>query len=65
VKIKSVQELEDNTVVFEGELNNQELAIALAFGLNTMLSMGVMEMIPNVQTTQMFTPDMGDDGLIQ
>lgn len=65
MKIKSVQELEDNTVVFEGEMNNQELAIALAFGLNTMLSMGVMEMIPNISTTQIFTPDMGDDGLIQ
>lgn len=66
MNIKSVQELEDRTLVFEGEMNPSEVAIVISMGLNTLMGMGMMEMIPGIQSKEIFNPNAGDDdGLIQ
>jgi hypothetical protein len=47
--ILSVQEQDDKTIKFEGTISEQEASIVLAVGLNAMLHMGMMHMIPDVE----------------
>jgi hypothetical protein len=47
--ILSVQEQDDKTIKFEGSISEQEASIVLAVGLNAMLHMGMMHMIPDVE----------------
>lgn len=48
MKVNSVVELEDKSVKFEGELSPTEAALVVAFGLNTLVSVGLTSMIPSV-----------------
>ena len=52
MKVNSVQEHEVKTVTFTGELSPEETNLVVAFGLNTMLAMGLMSMMPNVETNE-------------
>lgn len=55
--VKNVQELEDKTITFEGELGPSEAAVVLSFGLNALFSMGLMSMIPDISVSEFATPD--------
>ena len=46
MKINSIQEMEDKTIHFTGELSPTEGAIVVAMGLNTMVSLGLMHLLP-------------------
>lgn len=48
MQILSVQEQDDKTIKFEGTISDQEAAIVIAVGLNAMLHMGMMHMIPGI-----------------
>jgi len=52
VKVNSVQEHDNKTITFNGELSPEESSLVVAFGLNTMLAMGLMSMVPNVETNE-------------
>jgi hypothetical protein len=52
MQILSVQEQDDKTLKFEGTISDQEAAIVLAVGLNAMMHMGMMHMIPDVEYSE-------------
>lgn len=59
MKVNSIQEMEDHTIVFNGELNPTEAALVISMGLNGMLSLGMMHLIPDMDAThsQVFNAD--------
>jgi len=57
MKVNSIQEMEDHTIVFNGELNPTEAALVLSMGLNGMLSLGMMHLIPDVESMEIFNTD--------
>lgn len=48
MKINSVQELEDKSISFDGELSPTETALVVSMGLNTMISLGLMHLLPGL-----------------
>ena len=52
MQILSVQEQDDKTIKFEGTISDQEAAIVLAIGLNAMLHMGMLHMIPGIEVDE-------------
>ena len=58
MKVNSIQEMEDHTIIFNGELNPTEAALVLSMGLNGMLSLGLMHLIPDVDSQQIFGTDV-------
>ena len=55
MKVSSVQEHENKTVTFQGELTPEETGLVVSFGLNTMLAMGIMSLIPNIEANEYTT----------
>ena len=55
--IKNVQELEDKTVVFEGEMSQHEHSVVVSFGLNALMSLGLLQLIPSVKVEEFPKPD--------
>jgi len=49
MKINTVTELDDKTVQFSGELTASESALVVSFGLNGMLAMGLMALVPGIK----------------
>ena len=60
MKVNSVVELEDKSVKFEGELSPTEAALVVAFGLNTLVSVGLTSMIPSVGIEELDEDDEED-----
>jgi hypothetical protein len=52
MQIISVQEQDDKTLKFEGTISDQEAAIVIAVGLNSMLHMGMMHMVPDIEVDE-------------
>jgi hypothetical protein len=52
MQILSVQEQDDKTLKFEGTISDQEAAIVLAVGLNAMLHLGMMHMVPDIEYSE-------------
>ena len=65
MNVKNIQELEDRTLIFEGSLNPTEVAVVVSMGLNTMLAMGLMEMIPGIESKEIFNMGGDDDASVQ
>lgn len=59
MQVNSVQELEDRTVKFEGHMTEKEASIVIALGLNTLWANGLMNMIDNIDVTEI--PSGPDD----
>lgn len=54
MKINSMQEMEDKTITFTGELSPVEGALVVAMGLNTLAAMGLMTMLPGIEVNEAF-----------
>ena len=54
MKINSMQELEDKTIHFSGELTPTEGALVISLGLNTLAALGMMSMLPSIAVTESF-----------
>lgn len=52
MKINSVQELEDKSITFNGELSPTETALVVSMGLNTMISLGLMHLLPGLEVEE-------------
>ena len=52
MQVNNVQELEDRTVTFEGELSMKEASVVLSIGLNTLFANGMMKMIENITVSE-------------
>lgn len=57
MEIKNLQELDDKTLLFEGSLSPHEAAIVVSFGLNAMMSLGLMHLLPTVKVEEVNIPD--------
>jgi len=57
MKINTVTEMEDKTLSFTGELTASESALVVSFGLNGMLAMGLMALVPGVQFNETFSTE--------
>lgn len=55
MKINSIQEQDDKTIHFTGELSPTEGALVVAMGLNTMVSLGLMHLLPGLDVDEQFT----------
>ena len=55
MKINSIQEQENKTIHFTGELSPTEGALVVAMGLNTMVSLGLMHLLPGLDVDEQFT----------
>lgn len=60
MQVNNVQELEDRTVTFEGQLTGKEAAIVLSIGLNTLYANGMMKMIDNVAVSEVLHQEGND-----
>lgn len=49
MQVKNVQEVEGKAIVFEGTLTPTESELVVSFGLNALMSMGLMSMLPSVK----------------
>lgn len=58
MKVKNVQEHEDKTLVFEGTLTPTEAELVVSFGLNALMSLGLMSMIPSVKVEHVSPQDV-------
>lgn len=51
MEVKNVQQVGDTVYTFTGELNTTEHAVVLSYGLNTLMSLGLMSLMPNVDVS--------------
>jgi hypothetical protein len=58
MKVNSVQEHEDKTVSFTGTLTQAEADTLLGFGLNAMVSLGIISMLPSVKVEHVDKQDV-------
>lgn len=57
MEIKNVQEFDDKTLKFEGVLNPSETAIVVSFGLNALMSLGLIHLLPTLSVEELVVPD--------
>lgn len=51
--VNNVQQAEDKSIVFTGTLTAPEVEIVVSFGINALMSMGLLHMLPNLHQQEM------------
>lgn len=56
--VKNVQEIDGKSLVFEGTLTQPEVEIITSFGINALMSLGLMAMLPNMKVENASEKDL-------
>lgn len=51
--VNNVQQKDDKSLVFTGTLTPPEVEIVVSFGINALMSMGLLHMLPNLHKEEL------------